>query len=203
MTSNIKQETMDKISYALGMSIANNILAGGVKNLNVEEFIKGLNAVLNNGETGLSISEAQQILNEYFTKIQKEKAGVLKEEGETFLAENAKKEGVVTLPSGLQYKVIKEGTGARPSANNSVKCHYEGRLVNGTKFDSSYDRNEPAVFGVTQVIPGWVEALQLMPAGAKWQLYIPYNLAYGENGAGQSIPPYAALVFDVELLEVL
>lgn len=194
---------MNKVSYALGMSIATNILASGVKDLNVDEFTKAVNAVLAKGKTELSVEEAQQILNEYFTKLQEEQTKALRAEGEAFLAANAKKEGVVTLPSGLQYKIIKEGKGTRASAQNSVKCHYEGRLINGTKFDSSYDRNEPATFGVTQVIPGWVEALQLMPAGSKWQLYIPYHLAYGENGAGQSIPPYAALVFDVELLEVM
>lgn len=194
---------MEKVSYALGMSIANNILASGVKNLNVEAFTKAVQAVLGNGKTDLSIEEAQRLLNEYFTKLQEEQTVALRADGETFLADNAKKEGVMTLPSGLQYKVITAGTGKKALASDSVKCHYEGRLINGTKFDSSYDRNEPAVFGVTQVIPGWVEALQLMPAGSKWELYIPYNLAYGERGAGQSIPPYATLVFVVELLEVL
>lgn len=194
---------MDKISYALGMSIANNVMASGVKNLNLEEFAKALKAVLNQEKTELSVTEAQQILNDYFTKLQEEYIKTFKSEGEAFLALNESKEGVVTLPSGLQYKILKEGKGAKPTASNSVKCHYEGRLVNGTKFDSSYDRKEPAVFGVTQVIPGWTEALQLMPAGSKWELYIPYNLAYGENGAGQAIPPYAALIFDIELLEVL
>lgn len=194
---------MDKISYALGMSIANNVMASGVKNLNLEEFAKALKAVLNHEKTELSVTEAQQILNDYFTKLQEEYVKTFKSEGESFLALNKSKEGVVTLPSGLQYKILKEGKGPKPTASNSVKCHYEGRLVNGTKFDSSYDRKEPAVFGVTQVIPGWTEALQLMPAGSKWELYIPYNLAYGENGAGQAIPPYAALIFDIELLEVL
>lgn len=194
---------MDKISYALGMSIANNVMASGVKNLNLEEFAKALKAVLNHEKTELSVTEAQQILNDYFTKLQEEYVKTFKSEGESFLALNKSKEGVATLPSGLQYKILKEGKGPKPTASNSVKCHYEGRLVNGTKFDSSYDRKEPAVFGVTQVIPGWTEALQLMPAGSKWELYIPYNLAYGENGAGQAIPPYAALIFDIELLEVL
>ncbi|MEG0517546.1 MAG: FKBP-type peptidyl-prolyl cis-trans isomerase [Bacteroidales bacterium] len=194
---------MNKVSYALGMSIANNILASGVKDLNVEDFTKAVDAVMNNGALDLTTSEAQQILNEYFTKLQEEQSVGLKASGEAFLAENAKKEGVVTLPSGLQYKIMKEGKGVKPTADQSVECHYEGRLINGTKFDSSYDRNEAATFGVTQVIPGWVEALQLMPEGSKWQLYIPYNLAYGERGAGQSIPPYAALVFDVELLHVV
>ncbi len=194
---------MNKVSYALGMSVANNILASGVKDLNVEEFVKAMKAVLNHEAPEMATSEAQQVLNTYFTSLQEEQFKAFKEEGEKFLAENAKKEGVVTLPSGLQYKVITEGAGVKPTATQQVKCHYEGTLVNGAKFDSSYDRNEPAVFPVNGVIQGWVEALQLMPAGSKWELYIPYNLAYGERGAGQSIPPYSALVFTVELLEVL
>lgn len=194
---------MNKVSYALGMSVANNILASGVKDLNIEEFANAIKAVLTNQQPTLSVEEAQQVLTEYFTKLQEEQVKMFKSEGEAFLAENAKKEGVVTLPSGLQYKVITEGNGNRPTASQQVKCHYEGTLVNGAKFDSSYDRNEPAVFPVNGVIQGWVEALQLMPVGSKWELYIPYNLAYGERGAGQSIPPYATLIFTVELLEIL
>lgn len=194
---------MNKVSYALGMSVANNILASGVKDLNIEEFANAIKAVLTNQQPTLSVEEAQQVLTEYFTKLQEEQVKMFKSEGEAFLAENAKKEGVVTLPSGLQYKVITEGNGNRPTASQQVKCHYEGTLINGAKFDSSYDRNEPAVFPVNGVIQGWVEALQLMPVGSKWELYIPYNLAYGERGAGQSIPPYATLIFTVELLEIL
>ncbi|MBR5856556.1 MAG: FKBP-type peptidyl-prolyl cis-trans isomerase [Bacteroidales bacterium] len=194
---------MNKVSYALGMSVANNILASGVKDLNVEEFVNAVKAMLTNQQPSLTFEEAQQVLTEYFTKLQEEQVKALKADGEAFLAENAKKEGVVTLPSGLQYKVITEGNGNKPTANQQVKCHYEGTLINGAKFDSSYDRNEPAVFPVNGVIQGWVEALQLMPVGSKWELYIPYNLAYGERGAGQSIPPYATLIFTVELLEIL
>ncbi|MBQ3175906.1 MAG: FKBP-type peptidyl-prolyl cis-trans isomerase [Bacteroidales bacterium] len=194
---------MNKVSYALGMSVANNILASGVKDLNIEEFANAIKAVLTNQQPTLSVEEAQQVLTEYFTKLQEEQVKMFKSEGEAFLAENAKKEGVVTLPSGLQYKVITEGNGNKPTASQQVKCHYEGTLINGAKFDSSYDRNEPAVFPVNGVIQGWVEALQLMPVGSKWELYIPYNLAYGERGAGQSIPPYATLIFTVELLEIL
>lgn len=193
---------MEKVSYALGMSVANNIMASGVKGVNVEEFVSAVKASFTGEETTMTPQEAQQILNEFFTKLQEEQTKGLKAEGEKFLEENAKKEGVVTLPSGLQYKVITEGTGKKALATDSVECHYEGRLINGTKFDSSYDRGETATFGVTQVIPGWVEALQLMPEGSKWQLYIPYNLAYGDRGAGQQIPPFAALVFDVELVKV-
>lgn len=194
---------MNKVSYALGMSVANNILASGVKDLNIEEFANAIKAVLTNQQPALSVEEAQQVLTEYFTKLQEEQVKMFKAEGEAFLAENAKKEGVVTLPSGLQYKVITVGNGNKPTASQQVKCHYEGTLINGAKFDSSYDRNEPAVFPVNGVIQGWVEALQLMPVGSKWELYIPYNLAYGERGAGQSIPPYATLIFTVELLEIL
>lgn len=194
---------MNKVSYALGMSVANNILASGVKDLNIEEFANAIKAVLTNQQPTLSVDEAQQVLTEYFTKLQDEQIKMFKAEGAAFLAENAKKEGVVTLPSGLQYKVIAEGNGNKPTASQQVKCHYEGTLINGAKFDSSYDRNEPAVFPVNGVIQGWVEALQLMPVGSKWELYIPYNLAYGERGAGQSIPPYATLIFTVELLEIL
>lgn len=194
---------MNKVSYALGMSVANNILASGVKDLNIDEFVNAVKAMLTNQQPSLSFEEAQQVLTEYFTKLQDEQIKALKADGEAFLAENAKKEGVVTLPSGLQYKVITEGNGNKPTADQQVKCHYEGTLINGAKFDSSYDRNEPAVFPVNGVIQGWVEALQLMPVGSKWELYIPYNLAYGERGAGQSIPPFSTLVFTVELLEIL
>ena len=182
---------MEKVSYALGMSIANNIMASGVQNLNVEEFVKAIKTSLAGQEPAMSVMEAQE-----------EQTAALKAEGEQFLAENAKKEGVVTLPSGLQYKVLQSGDGATPKASDSVECHYEGRLISGTVFDSSYQRGETATFGVTQVIAGWVEALQLMKEGDKWQLYIPYNLAYGERGAGAQIPPFATLIFDVELVKV-
>lgn len=193
---------MDKVSYALGMSIANNLLASGVNNLNVEEFAKALKASLSGEQPAMSVAEAQQVLNDFFTKLQEEQTAALKAEGEAFLAQNAKNEGVVTLPSGLQYKVLKSGNGATPKASDSVECHYEGRLISGTVFDSSYQRGETATFGVTQVIAGWVEALQIMKEGDKWQLYIPYNLAYGERGAGAQIPPFATLIFDVELIKV-
>lgn len=193
---------MKKVSYALGMSIANNLMASGIKNLNTEEFVKAIKASLAGEQPAMSVVEAQQVLNDYFTKLQEEQTAAVKAEGEAFLAENAKKEGVVTLPSGLQYKVLNAGTGATPKASDSVECHYEGRLIDGSVFDSSYQRGETATFGVTQVIAGWIEALQLMKEGDKWQLYIPYNLAYGERGAGAQIPPYATLIFDVELVKV-
>ena len=184
------------------MSIANNIMASGVNGLNVEEFVKAITTYMAGEEPAMTPAEAQQVLNDYFTKLQEEQTAALKAEGEAFLAQNAKNEGVVTLPSGLQYKVLKPGNGATPKASDSVECHYEGRLISGTVFDSSYQRGETATFGVTQVIAGWVEALQLMKEGDKWQLFIPYNLAYGERGAGAQIPPFATLIFDVELIKV-
>lgn len=193
---------MEKVSYALGMSIANNLMASGIKNLDVEKFTEAVKASLSGEKLEVSVAEAQQILNDFFTKLQQEQTAAVRKEGEAFLAENAKKEGVVTLPSGLQYKVLNAGSGKSPKASDSVECHYEGRLIDGSIFDSSYQRGETATFGVTQVIAGWVEALQLMKEGDKWQLYIPYNLAYGENGAGAQIPPYATLIFDVELVKV-
>ena len=201
---------MDKNSYALGMSIAHNMLQSGVSEISFDDFTAGLKATLTGAEPAISYEEAGALLDEFFGKIQKEQAArqaeigeAMKKDGEAFLAANAKKEGVVVLPSGLQYKVLKSGDGRKPGRTDKVKCHYEGTLPNGMKFDSSYDRDEPAVFGVNQVIAGWTEALQLMSEGSAWELYIPYNLAYGESGAPGAIPPYAALVFKVELLEVL
>lgn len=194
---------MDKFSYGLGMGIGQNLLSMGVKNMNVEDFIKGINDVLKGEKLEMTHAEAQKVVNEYFKQLAEEAYAQNKASGEAFLAENAKKEGVVTLPSGLQYEVITEGSGKQPSATDRVQCHYEGTLIDGTVFDSSIKRGEPAVFGVNQVIRGWVEALQLMKEGAKWRLYIPYDMAYGEHGAGEMIPPYSALVFEVELIKVL
>lgn len=194
---------MDKFSYGLGMGIGQNLLSMGVKNISVEDFIKGIKDVLSGAKTEMTHSEAQKVVNEHFQKLAEEAYAQNKASGEAFLAANAKKEGVVVLPSGLQYEVITEGNGKKPSATDRVQCHYEGTLIDGTVFDSSIKRGEPAVFDVNQVIKGWVEALQLMQEGAKWRLYIPYNMAYGEHGAGEMIPPYSALIFDVELIKVL
>lgn len=194
---------MDKISYALGLSIANNFKATGIKELNVEDFTAAVAAVFEGGEPALSYDEAKQIMNEYFTNLQKFQLEQNKLMGEEFLAENKKNPNVVTLPSGLQYEILKEGEGKQPSATDQVKCHYAGSLIDGTVFDSSEQRGEPATFGVNQVIPGWVEALQLMKEGSRWRLFIPSELAYGERGAGQAIMPFSTLVFEVELLEVL
>jgi FKBP-type peptidyl-prolyl cis-trans isomerase FklB len=194
---------MNKISYALGLSIGNNFLVSGIKGLKVEDFMKGVNDILSERTPEISYNEAKQIVNDYFVKLQAEQVKLNKEAGEEFLRINKEKANVVVLPSGLQYEILKKGAGARPKATDKVKCHYHGTLVNGTVFDSSVQRGEPAVFGVSQVIPGWVEALQLMETGSKWRVFIPSDLAYGERGAGDVIAPNSALVFDVELLDIV
>jgi FKBP-type peptidyl-prolyl cis-trans isomerase FklB len=194
---------MNKISYALGLSIGNNFLNSGIKDLNTEDFVKGLKDVLSDIRPEIDYDEAKQIINDYFVELQAEKLEVNKKAGAEFLRINKEKAGVVTLPSGLQYEVLKKGEGAKPSLSDKVKCHYHGTLINGTVFDSSVQRGEPAMFGVSQVIPGWVEALQLMNIGSKWRLSIPSELAYGEHGAGEAIEPNSTLVFDVELLDIV
>ena len=194
---------MDKFSYAIGLGIGQNLLSMGAQGINVEDFAQAIADVLNRNETDISHNEAREIVNNYFAELEAKMNAENIEKGKAFLAENAKKEGIVTLPSGLQYEVIKEGNGKKPSATDRVKCHYEGTLIDGTLFDSSVKRGQPAVFGVNQVIKGWVEALQLMSEGAKWKLFIPSDLGYGAQGAGEMIPPHSTLVFEVELIEVL
>ena len=194
---------MENLSYALGMVIGHNLKGMGVKNLNATQFAQAVTDVLEGHATLLDDAEAQRTVSEFLQRQQAEAGKAVREEGERYLAENAQKEGVTVLPSGLQYVVLTEGTGAKPKATARVKCHYEGRLTDGTVFDSSYRRGEPAVFPLNGVIAGWTEGVQLMGEGAKFRFFIPYQLAYGERGAGQSIPPYAALVFDVELIEVV
>jgi len=196
-------EEIDKVSYCLGVSIASNLINSGVKSVNVEAFEEGMSLVFDGKMPELSPEEINSTLQAYFGKLQAEKGNISKEVGEKFLAENKTKEGVITLESGLQYKVITEGKGEIPESSHTVKCHYEGKLINGNVFDSSYKRNEPAEFPVQGVIKGWVEALQLMPVGSKWQLYVPSELAYGVNGAGESIGPNETLIFDVELLGIV
>lgn len=198
-----KEKRMDKISYALGLSIGNNFQNSGINSLQVEDFVKGLNDVLSGAQPAISYDEAKQVINEFFMNLQKQKLELNKKAGEEFLSINKGKAGVVTLPSGLQYQVLQNGTGAKPSAADKVRCHYHGTLINGTVFDSSVQRGQPAVFGVSQVIPGWVEALQLMSVGSKWRLFIPSELAYGEQGAGDVIEPNSTLIFDVELLDIV
>lgn len=194
---------MDKFSYAIGLGIGQNLLSMGAQGIAVDDFAQAIKDVLEGNQTAISHQEAREIVNKYFEELETKMNAASIEQGKAFLEENKKRAGVVTLPSGLQYEVIKEGTGKKPAASNQVKCHYEGTLIDGTLFDSSIKRGEPAVFGVNQVIPGWVEALQLMPEGSKWKLYIPSDLAYGARGAGEMIPPHSTLVFEVELLEVL
>ena len=194
---------MDKLSYALGMVIAENLKGLGANNVDTTDFAKAVADVLAGKSTELTPIEAQTTVQEFMQKQEAERSKFMRKAGEDFLAENAKKDGVVVLPSGLQYTVLTEGTGAQPKATDQVKCHYEGRLINETVFDSSYQRGEPAVFPLNGVIAGWTEGVQLMKEGAKYRFFIPYNLAYGERGAGNSIPPYAALVFDVELIKVM
>ena len=193
---------MKDISYALGLSIASNLKNSGVEALDIEHFTQGLNAIINNEEIRMSPDQVNHILNEFFFFFQKKAEGNNSELGKAFLAENKNKPGVVETASGLQYQVITEGTGPKPTAKNQVKVHYTGTLIDGTVFDSSVSRGEPATFGVTQVISGWVEGLQLMPKGSKYKFFIPSNLAYGAQGAGKAIGPNATLIFEVELLDI-
>ena len=194
---------MDKFSYAIGLGIGQNLLSMGAQGINVEDFAQAIADVLNRNELAMSHNEAREIVNKYFMELEEKMNAENIEKGKAFLAENAKKEGIVTLPSGLQYEVITEGNGKKPSATDRVKCHYEGTLIDGTLFDSSIKRGQPAVFGVNQVIQGWVEALQLMTEGSKWRLFIPSELGYGAQQAGEMIPPHSTLIFEVELIGVL
>ena len=208
---NNENKSLDRISYALGLSMGNNFRASGITEINVQDFADGVAAVFYGSTPKMSYDEAKAEIQAYFTEMEKKQRAAAEElgkanaaAGEAFLAENGKRVEVKTPPSGLQYEVLTEGDGPRPEANDQVEVHYTGKLIDGTVFDSSVDRGMPATFGVTQVIPGWVEALQLMKAGSKWRLFIPSNLAYGPNGApGSPIGPNATLIFDVELLKVI
>lgn len=193
---------MDKISYALGLSLGQNLLGSGVKKLNYQDLAIGIQDVLEAKQPKITYQEAQQILNRFFTDLEQEVAKVEKERGEKFLAENAKRAEVKTTASGLQYEVLSATIGQKPKATDKVRVHYEGTLIDGTVFDSSYKRGEPITFGLNQVIRGWTEGLQLMSIGSKYKLYIPYQLGYGERGAGAQIPPYSTLIFTVELLGI-
>ena len=202
---------MDKLSYALGLGIGHQLKQMGLKGqLKIEDFAQSISDVLNDNQLQMTNAEAQVLVNSFFQEQEKKmqaqraEAGKVElERGRVFLENNGKRAEVTTTKSGLQYEVLTEGTGKHPKATDKVRCHYEGRLIDDTVFDSSYRRNEPAVFGLNQVIAGWTEGLQLMGEGAKYRFYIPYLLGYGESGAGEMIPPYATLVFDVELLEVI
>lgn len=205
-----EKKTLDRISYALGLSMGQNFRASGIQKINVEDFADGVAAVFYGAEPKMSYAEAKEEIQKYFTALEAEQQAAAAKmaeanaaAGKAYLEENGKREEVKTLPSGLQYEVLTEGDGPMPKATDRVEVHYTGKLLNGTVFDSSVERGAPATFGVNQVIPGWVEALQLMKAGSKWRLHIPSNLAYGPQGAGGLIGPNETLIFDVELLKVL
>lgn len=202
---------LDRISYALGLSMGNNFRASGISEINVQDFADGVAAVFYGSQPKMTYDEAKAEIQAYFAELEKKQRAAADEFGrqnleigKKYLEENGKRVEVKTTASGLQYEVLKEGDGPMPKAEDQVEVHYTGKLIDGTVFDSSVDRGVPATFGVTQVIPGWVEALQMMKAGSKWRLFIPSNLAYGPNGApGSPIGPNATLIFDVELLKVL
>ena len=191
-----------KISYSLGLSVASNLIQSGIKTIEASAFVDALETAFGGKTPEITPEEANKILQDFFGKMQAEQAEVNIKAGKDFLEKNKEQEGVITLESGLQYQVITEGTGEKPNETDSVKCHYHGTLIDGTVFDSSVQRNQPAVFPVNGVIKGWVEALQLMPVGSKWRLFIPSELAYGAQGAGQHIQPHTALIFEVELLGI-
>ena len=193
---------MDKLSYALGLSMGQNFKGSGIRDLNIDDFASALRVVYGQGgEQQMSYDEAKQVVTEFFTNLEKDAADVNAKAGREFLAANAKQEGVHVTASGLQYQIVKEGTGRKPGPNDVVTVHYTGRLIDGTVFDSSVERGEPATFAVGQVIPGWVEGLQLMSEGSAWRLFIPSELAYGAHGTGP-IQPNTTLIFDVQLLKV-
>ena len=193
---------MDKISYAIGLSMGQNLMGSGVTSLEYADLAAGIKDVLEKNQPQISYQEAQQVLGKFFSELEQKIAGEAKAAGEAFLAENAKRDGVKVTESGLQYEVLEATIGQKPKATDKVRVHYEGTLIDGTVFDSSYKRGESITFGLNQVIKGWTEGLQLMSIGSKYKLYLPYQLAYGERGAGANIPPYAALIFTVELLGI-
>lgn len=202
-------QDLDRISYALGLSMGNNFRNSGIKTIDVSDFADGVAAVFEGAKPKMSYDEAKEEIRIFFQAMEEEQRAAAQKMGEVnaaagkaFLEENGKRVEVNVTPSGLQYEVLEEGTGKQPSAGDNVTVHYTGKLIDGTVFDSSVDRGAPATFGVTQVIPGWVEALQMMKEGAKWRLFIPSNLAYGPNGAGNIIGPNSTLIFDVELIKV-
>lgn len=205
----MNEKDFDRLSYALGLSMGQNFRASGIEKINAQDFADGVAAVFDGLAPRMSYDEAKQEVQTFFMELQKKRdeeaakmADVNAKAGEEFLLENGKRVEVKTTPSGLQYEILKEGNGPKPTANDSVTVHYTGKLIDGTVFDSSEERGMPATFGVTQVIPGWVEALQLMPEGSQWRLFIPSALAYGPQGAGDVIGPNATLIFDVTLIKV-
>jgi FKBP-type peptidyl-prolyl cis-trans isomerase FklB len=209
MHFNFLDNNMDNVSYALGLGIGRQLLQMGATDLSIDDFACAIKDVLAGNPLKVANKDAQKIVENYFKEKEQqlnaqraEQGKVSRKAGEDYLRKNATNEGVVVLPSGLQYKVLTNGQGKKPKATDEVVCHYEGFLVDGTVFDSSFQRGEPATFPLNQVITGWTEGLQLMQEGAKYRFFIPYRLGYGEGGAGTLIPPYSALIFDVELIEV-
>lgn len=194
------ENEVTKISYAYGISLAQNLIQQGLKEIDYTAFAKGLKDVYSNEELEMNLEDAQKVLNEYLEEIMQKKAEEARAVGEKFLAENAKRDEVTVTESGLQYEVLKEGAGDKPAATTKVTVHYHGTTIDGKVFDSSVERGQPATFGLNQVIPGWTEGVQLMSKGAKYRFYIPTDLAYGARGAGQAIGPYEALIFEVELI---
>ncbi len=195
---------LDTASYALGVNMGNQIKSIGMNEVSIMAFAKGFQQVIDGDKTEVTVEETNNILQAYFTNIQEKKAQANLKEGQDWLAANGKKSGVITTASGLQYEVMREGTGIKPLATDSVKVHYHGTLIDGTVFDSSVDRNEPVEFALNGVIPGWTEGIQLMSVGSKYKFFIPSDLAYGENPRpGGPIEPNMALIFEVELLDVI
>lgn len=194
---------VDSVSYALGMSLASFYREQGLKTINASLVNKGINDVIKGGKPLLTEEQMNMSISNYLQQLKAEKAAGNKKAGAAFLAANKTKPGVVATASGLQYQVLKEGNGPKPTINDKVKCHYTGTLIDGTEFDSSVKRGQPAEFPLNGVIRGWTEALQLMPVGSRWRLFLPSELAYGDNQAGQQIAPGSTLIFDVELLDIV
>lgn len=202
LTAQETKNMVDSLSYSVGVMIAQGMKAQGLQDLKAEDLAKGLDDVLKDRALAIDKDKATEIFQNHLMALKAKESVHLIKPGADFLATNGKKEGVKTLASGLQYEVLVEGAGPIPKASDKVSVHYHGTLIDGTVFDSSVERGSPATFPVTGVIKGWVEALQLMPVGSKWKLFIPYNLAYGERAAGPKIKPFSTLVFEVELLSI-
>ena len=193
---------VDKVSYSLGISVGENVKQQGFNDLNVDALAQAMKDVMSGSETQLNTQEANQTLQAYFGKLRESQDAILRKPGDDFLAANGQKEGIVTTESGLQYEILTEGKGEKPGPTSKVTTHYHGTTLDGNVFDSSVDRGEPIQFPVNGVIKGWTEALQLMPVGSKWRLFIPSDLAYGPRGSGEKIPPHAALIFEFELISI-
>lgn len=202
LNAQILETEMEKVSYSLGVSVANSVKAQGLQSIDAKAVGKAFEDVFEGKELVISEEEANVILQEYFQKLANKALEENQAAGKEFLLENAKRDGVVTTTSGLQYEVLAQGSGASPKATDEVTVHYHGTLTDGRVFDSSVERGQPATFPVNGVIPGWIEALQLMNVGSKYKLFIPSDLAYGERGAGQMIGPNSTLIFEVELISI-